>query len=158
MANSTYYSAAVATKEEHGDVFVFATAQAVIPQEPPQEYGSQGLTWEDNYYNDKEDIVAVFDVDDKTVSDIHYSIAIKRFPAVSLFIVLLSLFVGWLCVAFFESAYGVLGFVFLVLYGHIRCICFLSARRAKSAKIHMAVTSDCILYDQESPDVHVMVS
>jgi hypothetical protein len=32
------------------------------------------------------------------------------------------------------------------------------ARLAKSAKIHMAVTSDCIQYDQESPDVHIMVS
>ena len=29
---------------------------------------NEGLTWEDDYYNDKEDIVAVFDVDGKTVS------------------------------------------------------------------------------------------
>jgi hypothetical protein len=167
MANSTSYSAAVATKEENsvddespssssrpGDVFVFAKAQALVPQEPSQEYGSEGLTWEDDYYNDKEDIVAVFDVDGKTVSDFHHSIAIKCLP-----FVVLCLFCCLLFVFFGVEWVGFLLYFFPFALGavviSIRCI---RARRAKSAKIHMAVTSDCIRYDQESPDAHVMVS
>jgi hypothetical protein len=167
MASRTSY-AVVATKEEGaddkspsssprrpGDEFVIAEAQALVPQQP-QEYGSlsqrlsEGLTWEDDYYNDKEDIVAVFDVDGKTVSDYHYSVAIKCFLAgLLLFFVLYVMYDG------------VLPSVFRFYYWLWAMLIVAScqwARVAKSAKIHMAVTSDCIQYDQESPDVHIMVS
>jgi hypothetical protein len=175
MANSTSYTVVATTEEDRadsespssssrpGDASVFAKAQALIPQESPQEYGSEGLTWEDDYYNDNEDIVAVVDVNGKTVSDLYYSIAIKYYPAVFLCFVL--------CVLYFslflllddepEWYYGVLGVAFFVPYSigiwlivRARSL----AKRAQSAKIHLAVTSDCIQYDQESPDAHVMVS
>jgi hypothetical protein len=174
MANNASYSAAVATKEENragdespssssrpGDGFVFSKAQALIPQEPPQEYVNEGLTWEDDYYNNKEDIVAVFDVDGKTVSDFHYSIALKYFPAVFLLFVLFLIFFGLKFTGFSKWYYGVLAFVFLVLCAMGIVIIFIPctrARRAKCAKIHIAVTSDCIQYDQDSPDVHIMAS
>jgi hypothetical protein len=166
MASSTSH-AVVATTEEGaddespsssprppGDVFVIAEAQALIPQQP-QERGSlsqrlsEGLTWEDDYYNDKEDIVAVFDMDGKIMSDYQYSIAIKCFPGGLLYSVISFLYDGDLFT------------VFMVLYVWILVVTFFScklARSAKSAKLHMAVTSDCIHIDQESPDdVHVMV-
>jgi hypothetical protein len=167
MASSTSHSVVATTEEgandespsssprRPGDVFVIAEAKALTIPQQSQEYGSlsqrlsEGLTWEDDYYNDKEDIVAVFDVDGKTVTDYHYSVAMKYFPVGLLYFVLYVLYDG------------VLSYVFLVLYALFGTIIAFSckrARAAKSAKIHMAVTSDCIQYDQESPDVHIMVS
>jgi hypothetical protein len=179
MANSTLYSAAVATTEEDraddeyespssssrrpgDDVFMFAEAQtALIPQEPPQEYVSEGLTWEDDYYNDKEDIVAVFDVDGKTVSDFDYSIVIRVFPAVWLFFLLLLgllLFFALLFGDFYMWKYSVLCFVFYVPSASAIFFTSLARVLARCAKseVHMAITSDCIQYDKESPDATVI--
>jgi hypothetical protein len=165
MASSTSYSVVATTEEGADDESpsssprrpgdAFAEANALIPQQP-QERGSlsqrlsEGLTWEDDYYNDKEDIVAVFDVDGKTVSDYHYSVAIKWYPT------------GLLSFLPVAVTWGVLSYVFIMVLYVLFCV-FIGAsckqaRMAKSAKIHMAVTSDCIQYDQESPDDHVMVS
>jgi hypothetical protein len=140
------------------DVVLITEAQAIIPQPQPERRSlsrvTEGLTWEDDYYNDKEDIVAVFDMDPKTLSDYYYFIAGRYF--IQCYQVGLPVFV--LCIWYPYWPCGVV-LVAIVAYFffHIYNMC-LFARVAASAKIHMAVTSDCIMYDQESPKAHIMVS
>jgi hypothetical protein len=164
MASRTSYAVAATTEEgaddespssspRPGDVLLIAEAQVLGPQQQHERGSlsrlSEGLTWEDDYYNDNEDIVAVFDVDGKTVRDYHYCLAQKSFQ------VGLPFFALYIFYPF--SIYSV---VYVYITAFFSFLIFMSCSHARlaSAKIHMAVTSDCIQYDQESPNLNIMVS
>lgn len=114
----------------------------------------RNLTWEDTFYDEEDDIIAVFDIDNEGV------LAYQRFQAVKfvkfalLYTLILILFSFIFSsdddddddgiMAFFAFLLGACITIFLILV-FIFC---LKAHGAAKGGIHMAVTSNSIRYDQ----------
>ena len=127
-------------------------AEAVPQVERPFAHLTQDLTWEDNHYEDKiaaNELVAVFDIDEKTASTFRSSRAMRFFLPACLLYFLGSVVeddvIGTICVIFsFLSLFVAISF-------------WKKSRAIVRARTHMAVTTRFVQYDQESPQVHVVV-
>jgi hypothetical protein len=115
---------------------------------------AQNLSWADRFYEKEPDIVAVFDFDLRTIIRYQMSKLYKTVPVSVALIALAALSTA----TEIDVLYS---YVFMFLLLALLSFNFLFALQQYKSQanhgIHLAVTTNCIRYDQESPKVHTVV-
>ncbi len=134
------------TMQQNPHSYSIVQADAVVAERLLE---NQGLDWADDFFDEQEGIIAVFDFDYQELASFNTKI---RWVLECCFSIYLILVVG-LEVLFFDDAFVVLPWLALtvLLYPLLSLIpCFLSDRMKWEAECHhLAITRDDILYVQE---------
>lgn len=115
---------------------------------------AQNLSWADRFYEKEPDIVAVFDFDLRTIIQYQMSKLYKTVPVSVALIALAALS----SVTEIDVLYS---YIFMFLLLALLSFNFLFAWQQYKSQanhgIHLAVTTNCVRYDQESPKAHTVV-